>query len=439
MLKIGAASKIINGEIGSWIQGAGTFKRAEKILDDLEANALYMDSGNEKMLFISCDLVVVPSNVVKNSRMRISQVNDVPERNIIIGATHTHSGPSVLKTSYLKPVDDAYLERLVVYLAELADETIKCAVPGKIGWGKGSTQIGYNRRCCWKDGSHSMHCTKGREDFIGLEGPDDSDHVVIAAVDAHENLIAILQNNTTHPTCFYGADFFSADCPGASRTFLRNIFGQIPVLFFNGAFGDISIENQLAPKGNVKNREQKMIHAAHLITGETLRLLHEMSFSHDLKINHTFEDMLIPVRLPEKKRLSWAKDIIKKIDAGEEITPGMDAFLAWGIVDLDNRFAENPKDIIPVHAIMIGELAIVTQPCELYCRFGLEIKRRSPIANTAIFGIADGYCGYCPTIEAIMGGGYSGEPISWSRLSEQAGYKIVDCASGLLYKLGLHV
>jgi hypothetical protein len=34
-----------------------------------------------------------------------------------------------------------------------------------------------------------------------------------------------------------------------------------------------------------------------------------------------------------------------------------------------------------------------------------------------------------------MGGGYSGEPISWTRLSEQAGYKIVDCASSLLRKL----
>ena len=279
-----------------------------------------------------------------------------------------------------------------------------------------------------------MHGDSRRDDFIGLEGPDDPDHTVVAAVDNDNNLIAILQNNTTHPTCFYGADFFSADCPGASRGFLRDVIGQIPVLFFNGAFGDISIEDQCSP-GNEKNKEQTMLRAAHLMTGETLRLLHEMTFCADLRISHKFEDMSIPVRLPEKKRVAWAKDIIKKIDAGEEITPGMDAFLAWGIVDLDNRFAANPTDVIPLHAITIGELAIVAQPCELYCRFALDIKRRSPFTSTAIFGVADGYCGYCPTIEGIMGGGYSGERISWTRLSEQAGYKIVDRASLLLRKL----
>lgn len=435
MLKIGAGSKIINGELGSWIQGAGTLKRAESIRDDLEANALFIDSNSEKLLLISCDLPVVSTNVVVDARVRISQVTDIPERNIIIAATHTHSGPSVVKTSYLKPIDDAYLERLVIWLTELADEAISSAVSAKIGWRKGSTQIGYNRRCCWEDGTHTMHGDSTRDDFIGLEGPDDSDHTVIAAVDNDNNLIAILQNNTTHPTCFYGADFFSADCPGVSRGFLRDVVGQIPVLFFNGAFGDISIEDQCAPKDNDKGKEQTMLRAAHLMTGETLRLLHEMSFCDDLEISHKYEDMSIPVRLPENKRVVWAKDIIRKIDAGEKITPEMDAFLAWGIVDLDNRFSKNPEDIIPIHAIMIGELAIVTQPCELYCSFGLDIKRRSPFAATAIFGIADGYCGYCPTIEAIIGGGYSGEPISWTRLSEEAGYKIVDCASKLLKKL----
>jgi hypothetical protein len=62
----------------------------------------------------------------------------------------------------------------------------------------------------------------------------------------------------------------------------------------------------------------------------------------------------------------------------------------------------------------------------------LNIKRRSPFAATAVFGIADGYNGYCPSIEGIMGGGYSGIPISWTRLSERAGYLIVDTAAKML-------
>jgi hypothetical protein len=432
MLKIGAASIIING--GSWVQGAGVLKNAQRIRDNLEANALYIASEDEKLLLISCDMAAIPTDTVSEARDRISESTNVPARNIIIAGTHTHSGPSVLKTSYKKPIDKPYLDRLINWLAELSETAVSRAVPGKIGWGKGNVQVGYNRRCCWTDGTHSMHWTSGREDFTGLEGPDDPEHTVIATVDDDDKLIAILQNNTSHPTCFYGADFFSADFPGASRTFLRNNFGQIPVLFFNGAFGDISNENQCAPKVCETNKERKMLRLAHLLTGETLRLLHEMSFCSDPVIKHQYEDMQIPVRLPLQEQLERAEATLKKIDAGEEV-PAMEQILAWGTVDLNNRFKDNPYDTVPVHVIRIGELAIVTQPCELYCQFGLNIKRRSPFAATAVFGIADGYNGYCPSIEGIMGGGYSGIPISWTRLSERAGYLIVDTASKLLREI----
>jgi len=64
-----------------------------------------------------------------------------------------------------------------------------------------------------------------------------------------------------------------------------------------------------------------------------------------------------------------------------------------------------------------------------------DIKRRSPAKYTGIFGLADGYNGYCPTMSGIIGGGYSGEPIWWTRLSPEGGYLIVDAISELLRSL----
>jgi len=52
-----------------------------------------------------------------------------------------------------------------------------------------------------------------------------------------------------------------------------------------------------------------------------------------------------------------------------------------------------------------------------------------------VVGIADGYHGYCPTTEGVLGGGYSGEPLHWTRLATDAGYQIVDAASRLLHGL----
>jgi len=46
-----------------------------------------------------------------------------------------------------------------------------------------------------------------------------------------------------------------------------------------------------------------------------------------------------------------------------------------------------------------------------------------------------GYAGYVTTIYGILGGGYSGEPIYWTRLEPYAGYRIVESAGRMLNRL----
>jgi hypothetical protein len=275
-----------------------------------------------------------------------------------------------------------------------------------------------------------MHGAASKPGFTGLEGPDDDAQTGLFVRDMAGKLLAILHSNTTHPTCFYGANFYSADFPGAARGFLRDIFGPIPVLFFNGAFGDIALDPQ-PTSGFGEQREQKMLRAAHLLCGETLRLLHEAEFSADVPLRHVQERLPVPVRLPTPERLASGKETLARVDAGEDV-PIWDQLFAFGSLALQEEFGEAGQDILPIHAVRVGDFALVTQPCELYCHFGLNIKRRSPAAATAVCGPANGYSGYCPTLEGIIGGGYSGEPILWTRLDPEAGYRIVDTASRLL-------
>jgi hypothetical protein len=426
----GTAIRTINGELGRPIQGATVKQVAESVRDDLEANALYLVDGDQQALLVSCDLVAVPTATADRARAAMAASSGLPEAAIVVTATHTHAGPSVAPTCYGKPVDEEYLAKLEGILAELAAEAVADPQPVQLGWGKGAARIGYNRRCCWADGSHSMHGAASKPGFTGLEGPDDDTQTGLFVRDMAGKLLAILHSNTSHPTCFYGANFYSADFPGAARGFLRDIFGPIPVLYFNGAFGDIALDPQPV-SGFGEQREQKMLRAAHLLCGETLRLLHEAEFSADLPLRHVQERLPIPVRLPTAERLAVARQTLDRVDAGEDI-PIWDQLFAFGSLALQEEFGEPGQDILPIHALRVGDFALVTQPCELFCHFGLNIKRRSPAAATAVCGPANGYCGYCPTLEGIIGGGYSGEPILWTRLDPEAGYRIVDTASRLL-------
>ena len=50
-MKAGAASRVINCELGSMIQGAGIpDQRLEEIRDNLEANAIYLERGDAEVL-----------------------------------------------------------------------------------------------------------------------------------------------------------------------------------------------------------------------------------------------------------------------------------------------------------------------------------------------------------------------------------------------------
>ena len=113
----------------------------------------------------------------------------------------------------------------------------------------------------------------------------------------------------------------------------------------------------------------------------------------------------------------------------------MEIAFAHGASLLQKRFEEKPEALLPIHVIQIGHAAIVTQPTELFCQFGLDIKRRSPFAITSVFSICDGYSGYYPTYDAVIAGGYSGKPIYWTRFAPETGYKIVDESSRLLFQI----
>lgn len=444
---IGAASKVITNSTGRPIQGASVANAAEAVRDECEANALVLDSGSGSCadahgsgvsgaaLLISCDLVGLERAAVDPVRDALSAAAEVPADAVIVAGTHMHSGPSLLRTNRDKAIDDEYLDLLRQRLVDVAGEARAAARPARLGWGVGQAQIGYNRRCCWADGSHTMHGDGQRPDFTGMEGPDDPAHLALFATDAEGQLLAILWNNTSHPTCFYGASFYSADFPGEARRLLREALGPVPVLFLNGAFGDIAIETQLHHDLPRESGEAKMRGAAQLAAGETLRLLHEARWHDAVPLRHCAAELEVDVRLPDPERADWATRTLSRVDAGEEVAP-YDRMIAFGVHLLQSEYGKASRDRLTLHALRIGDVALLTQPCELYCQFGLDLKRRSPAPITGVVGIADGYAGYCPTLYGILGGGYSGEPLHWTRLAADAGYRIVDAGARLLREGG---
>jgi len=432
-LKAGSSVVLINPEIGDDLCGQFHRRFVEYIRDNLEANAFYLADESEQVLIINLDLAgLLLTSYVREACDDIEAATGVPARNVIINNTHTHDAPDTLGLLLDAPKNDVYLAKLRVWLVEAAKAAIASARPARVGWASGEAHIGYNRRVCWADGSHTMYGDTSRPDFTGIEGPDDPSHTVFFALDEADKPIAILHSNCCHATCMESEKFASADFPGEARSLLRGTFGQdLPVLYLQGASGDISPWDQLHPGHHDTERRAKEIGA--LLAAETMRLIYAAKTTDSPIFRHAYEDVAIGVRLPEPADLAHAREMAA---LGEEKAGRFEYINSVsGVLRLYDTYKDNPIDMLAVHAVRIGDYAIITNPCELYCRFGLDIKHRSPAAVTAVSQLSDGFSGYCPTIPALMGGGYSAFAIYWCRLETYAGYKIVEASAKLLHDL----
>jgi hypothetical protein len=89
------------------------------------------------------------------------------------------------------------------------------------------------------------------------------------------------------------------------------------------------------------------------------------------------------------------------------------------------EFHITPVQTVSLSSVRIGDLTIATNPFELYCQLGLDIRRRSPARQLMIAQLTNDFLGYLPTVYGILGGGYSGQAIYWSRMEPYAGYLVV--------------
>lgn len=92
-------------------------------------------------------------------------------------------------------------------------------------------------------------------------------------------------------------------------------------------------------------------------------------------------------------------------------------------------------DDVEVQAVLLGDVAVVAYPVELFTAFGRRLKAQSPFPDTFVATLANGWHGYAPTVEAFTRGGYEPFLAYQSRLVSEAGELMTDAALGLLERL----
>lgn len=342
----------------------------------LFVKALVVSNGEQMVAIVTLDHLKYPTGLADRARKHIEATTGISAGNIIICASHSHSGP-------LWPY---YSDKLITPIGQAVALAVDNLEPCKLGTATGIVDgVSRNRRLL-KDGeAWNIWLLKPSErDKYPPAGPVDPEVGVLAAVGQDGKYKAILYNYACHPDTTR-SDLISADYPGHVQRVVEERLGYaVPTLFLLGPCGDINpSHNDWSDVFGEKVGE------------EILESLGRVEFIAKPILCVESREKQLPGREnsefnEEEISLKWPAQLEHYRKAFKEM-----------------RRVERPTYKAVFIGLRIGDdFSIITNPVELFCETGLNIKENSPFKMTMVSTLTDGACGYVPPIEASKAGGY---------------------------------
>lgn len=371
---------------------------SQRVRDPLTATALALetktgDGRPEQALLISCDLLYIRKAVQDKVRQAVkADLPDLDVEKLFLNATHTHTGPGFgdddFGTLYDVSKDEGvmkaseYADFFVQRVAKVAAEAWRNRRASGMSWALGHAVVGMNRRAHYLDGSTIMYGGTNRPDLANIEGYEDHGVEMLFFWDQNRSPVGIVINlactaQETEGLSEVSADFWHDVRAEARRRFSKDIF----ILPQCAAAGDAS------PHLLYRSRAE-----------EIMRQRRGLSSRQEIarRIVDAVENTL-----PLARQDIQTSVIFKHTVARVSLPPQEPAVMPF--------YTTDPINPIEFHVIRLGDVAIATNPFELYLDYGVRIKARSPAVLTLLVQLSCQHCGYLPTEKAVKGGGYSAD------------------------------
>jgi len=437
-LWIAAATADITPRLPAALTGFQTVRITRTIQSPLTANVLALESRRgdrviDQAILISCDLCVIRPGIQDAFRQRVAaRLPGFDINKLFLAATHTHSAPVLVQNQYdEKDYGDAmqpkeYTPMMFDRMAEAVAKAWSSRAVGAVAWGLGHAVVGHNRRISYADGHAQMLGNTNDPSFQHMEGYEDHAVDILTFYDDQRRMKAAVIALACTAQMSQGETVVSADFWHDARERIRDRYGkELCVLGFCAPAGDQCPHLSLRKAGEARmdrlrglTRTQELgrrIAAAFLdVAGVIAKDIRD-----DVPLVHLVRQIDLPTRPVTDAEYAIAKKVCAEIDARKE-RGKWDAWVGKLYGGICQRYLDQHRDgkrvyAMELHVLRLGDVAIATNPFELYLDYGVEIEARSPAVQTILIQLAatgneDGY--YVPTPRAVAAGRLSEAPMN---------------------------
>ncbi|MBT5845276.1 MAG: hypothetical protein HOH86_01615 [Verrucomicrobiales bacterium] len=392
--KAGTAKADITPKKPIWMAGyGGRTKPSEGTLHPLWAKALALeDAKGNRAVIISTDTLGMTASIYANLKARLAKEHKLQPEQIMLNASHTHTGPVLRGGLYdIYPLNAAHIKRIEEYSARLENEIVRITgqalknlEPVTLKHGIGITRFGVNRREN-KPYSDVPKLIAAQT----LKGPIDHDVPVLAVYKGLE-LKAVVFGYACHSTTL-GIQKFSGDYSGFTQIALEKSHPGALALFSAGCGADI---NPLP---------RRVVHLAE---------------RYGLMLAAAVEETLLQKMQPLEPKLTTRIKTIP-LEYGALPEPAALAAAAKNQTNYRGRWATRmlklqadddvPKTYpYPIQCWRVGDLLWLTMGGEVVVDFSLNFKKQYG-PRTWVTSYCNDVMAYIPTFRVLQEGGYEGQ------------------------------
>lgn len=417
--------------------GGAATRTSEGFADRSYITCIAVKNDGQTFLLCTMDFICAEDVFVDPAKALMSQTTGVPEENILMNATHTHSGVAI-RTNGWDGVE-RYREFFYGCAANAAQAAIADLSPAEVYTGSTQTEgLAYIRHYKVADGTYAgANFGSFASDPVEHVGETDTEVQVIKfARAAEDKKDIIMMNCPAHATMTSsaGTTMLSADYPSAARIYVEQNSDSLAAFFIAAAGNQVPSSKLYGEKST----------SDHLLYGQwlgqyVLDIMNDMTQAEGDAVNlktYTYTGKMIKEGIERLDEAKAVKEIWETVGRGttEGKKAAQDAGFqsVYEVSAIINRASYPETMDMDLRVMSIGDISLIFAPFEMFGETGIDIKDRSPYGFTFVITCSEGAKGYIPTETGFEIGSYESHVTRYERGTDQ---KVADTFVDLLTEL----